>query len=72
MSKEIKKDNRIEICEQIAADAKTDAEQFDGQPFTGKTMAEYMGYHGAAISALANLIKSILEEQKEQSEIHTN
>lgn len=37
---------------------------FDGKPFTGKTMAEYMAYHGAAIAALADLVKSILEEKE--------
>jgi len=55
-------DNRINICEQIAEDAKSDAASFDGKPFTGKTVGEYMGYHGASIAALANLIKSMLEE----------
>ncbi len=63
MNTEIK-DNIINICEQIAKDAKEDAVKFDGQPFTGKTVATYMGYHGAAIAALADLLKSILEEQQ--------
>lgn len=50
----------IEICEQVAADTKDDATKFDGQPFTGRTVAEYMGYHGAAISALANVLKEVI------------
>lgn len=62
-------DNRIQICETIAKDMKEDATNFDGKPFTGKTMGEYMGYHGAAIAALANLVKSLLEE-KTVSEQH--
>lgn len=57
-------DNRITICESIMKDTKDDATNFDGKPFTGKTVGEYMGYHGAAIAALADLVKSILEEQK--------
>lgn len=54
-------DNRINVCEQIAEDVKNDAINFDGKPFTGKTVGEYFGYHGAAIAALADLVKSILE-----------
>lgn len=57
-------DNRIQICELIAEDSKNDAAQFDGKPFNGKTVAEYLGNHGASIAALANLIKSILEERQ--------
>lgn len=52
----------IEICEQVAEDSKNDATNFDGQPFTGKTVATYLGYQGAAIAALANIIKTILED----------
>lgn len=57
-------EKRIQICEQIAEDAKNDATQFDGKPFNGKTVAEYLGNHGASIAALANLVKSILEEKQ--------
>jgi hypothetical protein len=63
----LKEDNRIEICEKIAEDVKNDAINFDGKPFTGKVMAEYMGYHGAAIAALADLLKSVLEEYQTQN-----
>ena len=51
----------IKICDSIAEDAKNDAANFDGQPFNGKTLGAYLGYHGASIAALAGLIKSILE-----------
>jgi hypothetical protein len=54
------KDRLIEICEQIAADMKSDAENFDGKPFNGKTVATYFGYQGAAIAALANIIKKVI------------
>lgn len=57
-------DNRIQICNAIAKDMKDDAANFDGQPFTGKTVGTYMGYHGAAIASLAELVKSILEEKQ--------
>lgn len=49
----------IKICEMVAADAKKDAEEFDGQPFSGKVVATYFGYHGAAIGALAKAIKEV-------------
>ena len=56
------KDKRIEVLEMIAEDMKNDAEKFDGRPFNGRTVAEYFGNHGAAIAALANIVKAILEE----------
>jgi len=57
-------DKRIRVLEMIATDMKDDAENFDGQPFDGKTVAEYFGSQGAAISALAGIMKSILEQIK--------
>lgn len=53
----------IEICEQIAEDVKNDAKEFDGKPFDGKTVAQYFGYHGAAINALASILKEIILHQ---------
>jgi len=54
----------INILEMIAQDMKDDAAKFDGQPFTGKVVAEYFGNQGAAISALAKIMKTILEQEK--------
>ena len=51
------------ILETIAKDMEEDASFFDGQLFNGKTVATYFGYQGAAISALANIIKLILKEK---------
>ena len=56
-------DHRIEVCEMIAEDAKNDAKNFDGRVFNGRVVAEYFGNHGAAIAALADIIKSMLEEK---------
>lgn len=52
---------RIKVLKMIAEDMKNDAKDFDGKPFTGKTMAEYNGNQGAAISALAKIIRKELE-----------
>ena len=57
----------IEICDQVAKDVKEDAENFDGKPFTGKTVAKYFGYHGAAIAALANVLKEVLKNQTHET-----
>ena len=57
-------DKRISILEEIAKDMERDAEEFDGKPFDGKTVATYFGYQGAAITALAKIIKSIIEEKE--------
>ena len=59
-------DKKIEVLEMIAADMKNDAEQFDGRPFNGKVVAEYFGNHGAAIAALADIIKSVIEQQNKE------
>ena len=40
-----------------------DAKNFEGQPFTGKTVAEYFGNHGAAIAALANVLSSLIPKE---------
>ena len=56
-------DKRIEVLKQISEDVKNDAINFDGRPFNGKTVAEYFGNQGAAIDALAKIIKSMLEEK---------
>ena len=55
---------RIKVLEQIAEDMKNDAGNFDGQEFNGYNVGTYFGYHGAAIAALANIMKSILEEHE--------
>ncbi len=51
-----------ELLEAIAEDLKNDAEHFDGQAFNGRNVAEYFGRQGAAIAALASIVKSILEQ----------
>jgi len=60
-----KRAKRIKVLEMIAADMKSDAQNFDGKPFDGKTVAEYFGNQGAAIAALAKIIKSTLEEEED-------
>ena len=55
------KKKEIEVLGMIADDMKNDTKEFDGKPFNGKTVATYFGNQGAAIAALANIIKSILE-----------
>ena len=53
---------KIEVLKMIADDAKKDAKEFDGQPLNGKTVAVYLANQGAAIAALANIIKSEIEK----------
>lgn len=55
---------KIKVLEMIADDMKNDAVKFDGQPFNGKTVATYFGNQGAAIAALANIIRSDLKRIK--------
>ena len=55
---------KIKVVEMIAEDMKNDAREFDGRPFNGRTVAKYFGRQGAAIAALANIVKSILEQEE--------
>ena len=52
------------VLRRIAEDMKNDATEFNGKPFNGKTVATYFGYHGAAISKLADILRSVLEEKE--------
>lgn len=58
------KDKAMKALEAISADAETDAKEMDGQPFTGKVVATYFGYHGASIAALADILKELINELK--------
>ena len=55
----------IKVLEMIAQDVENDAKEFDGQPFNGKTVAEYFGKQGAAIQALAKIVKDYLKEDSD-------
>jgi len=54
-----------ETLKLIALDMVEDAKTFDGQPFTGRTVAEYFGNHGAAIAALAGIVAELLPPEDE-------
>ncbi len=56
------KEKQIKLLEKIAKDMENDAKEFDGRPFNGRTVGEYFGNHGAAIAALAKIIKATLED----------
>jgi hypothetical protein len=60
--REEKRDKIIKMMKTVIKAVENDTADFDGKPFTGKIIAEYMGYHGAAIVAVASAIKEMLEE----------
>ncbi len=55
------------VLDMIIEDMENDAKNFDGKPFNGKTIAEYLGNQSAAIATLAKIIKSILEEEDDNT-----
>lgn len=55
------KQKTIEVLEMIAQDQANDAKEFDGKTFNGRTVAEYFGNQGAAIAALADIMKQLIE-----------
>lgn len=57
------KKQMIEMLGLVSADMAADAKDFDGKPFTGKTVGTYLGYQGAAIAALADILKELLEDE---------
>ena len=54
----------IEVMTMVMEDMENDAKNFDGQPLTGRTVAEYFGNHGAAIKAVAEAVKEILTDKE--------
>jgi len=61
-------DNRSKVLAMIRADMESDAINFDGRPFNGRTVAEYFGNQGAAIASLAGIVKSLLPQEKEDTQ----
>jgi hypothetical protein len=57
------KKRMIDVLNMITHDTADDVERFEGLPFTGKTVGEYLGCISASITALANIIKEILEQE---------
>ena len=58
------KEKIIIVLEMIVLDQMNDAKKFESAPFTGKTVAEYFGYQGAAIAALAHIVKELVEQEE--------
>ena len=58
----MKAEKAIKVLDMIQDDMANDAKAFDGQPFNGKTVATYFGNQGAAIAALARIIKEHIDE----------
>jgi hypothetical protein len=56
----------IKVLELIAATMEADVEEFEGKPFDGQTVGELHGRLAAAITALADTLKDILESGNEQ------
>lgn len=55
--------NMSEKLQMIADDAETDSKNMDGKPFTGKVVAQNMGYIRAQINALALQMKVLVDDQ---------
>jgi hypothetical protein len=53
-------DRRRWVLQEIAFDAERDVKAFEGRPFTGKVVAEYLAYHAAAIKALAEIVQTLI------------
>jgi len=56
--------SRRESLRTIVSETTADVDRFEGAPFTGRTMAQYMAYHAAAIIRLAEIVESLLPEDE--------
>lgn len=54
----------ITVLDMIISDMEQDVKDFEGKPFTGKTVGEMQGNLCATIQALAKLFKKHIEEEK--------
>ena len=54
--------DKIKVLDMIIKDTREDAEYYEGKSFNGRNVAEYFGKHGAAIAALAGIIKEVIED----------
>jgi hypothetical protein len=57
------KEKMIEACKMIAEDTKNDVKEFEGKPFTGKIVGDYLGKLSASIYVLAHILEEILESE---------
>ena len=55
----------ISVMKMVAEDTANDARDFEGKEFNGKNVATYLGNHGAAIKAVADAVREILEAVNE-------
>jgi hypothetical protein len=51
------------VLREIASDMKSDASTFEGQPFNGRTVAEYLGNLGAAVRAVALILDEHMDDK---------
>lgn len=51
----------VKLCEQVATDVENDAKEFSGKPFDKETVVKYFNNQSAAIKALADVLKHLLE-----------
>lgn len=68
----VKWDAVMKTLNMIVKDMGEDATYYDGKEFNGRNVAEYMGVHGAAIQALANIVKLIIEEDMNHESIRVS
>lgn len=58
--------NVIQVLDMIIQDMENDVKEFDGKPFTGKTLGELHGNLCATVQVLAKVMKKHIEESKEK------
>jgi hypothetical protein len=60
------------VLRDIQDDMANDASRFDGTPFNGRTVAEYLGNIGAAVAALARIVDEVAVTQRQGPSVADN
>ncbi len=63
MTKQAKLKHISKVMDMVSKDVEKDVADFEGKEFTGKNVAEWMGNLSAAVQAVANAVKGIVDEE---------
>lgn len=58
-----KKERILQVLTMISEDAEKDVMEFEGKPFTGRSVATFNGKQNAMIKTLTDIVKEVLLDQ---------
>ena len=61
MTKE-KLDRMLHVLDEMQKDVEHDVRAFEGRPFNGRNVSEWLGNQAACIATLAKMMRTVLEQ----------